>query len=340
MHTDFNMFINKSLLLIVAVVLVSCGSNKFDIDVNNKVDVKLIRIDSVMFEPDYRDVEANIGSYYTSYPDMFDIYIRRIARVGSYESRNFRDYLRLFLQNPEIRESYDSVKLVFGNFSSQKETIEKAFSYIRHYLPNFKVPAIYTVISGFNESILMTDSAVTVSLDKFLGQHSIFYERVSMPRYMRRRANPELLPFEVVRNWAYTEYDYRDSVYNLATEIVFHGKIMYLMDAAFPTSPDYMKISYTPDDIVWAQKSEKSMWAYMIDKKLLFSTDFREIKKYVDDAPFVATFGEDSPGRIGCWIGWQIVRSYMKNHPDMSISDLINMRDNQQILFESRYYPQ
>ena len=51
----------------------------------------------------------------------------------------------------------------------------------------------------------MTDSAITISLDKFLGQNGIFYERVSYPD-MRKRSNPELL-LPVVRNWAYTEFE-------------------------------------------------------------------------------------------------------------------------------------
>ena len=112
----------------------------------------------------------------------------------------------------------------------------------------------------------MTDSAITISLDKFLGQNSIFYERVSVPRYMRKRSNPELLPVEVVRNWAYTEFENLDSVYNMANVMIYHGKILYLMDAAFPKYPDHLKISFNENDIIWAKKSEKHMWAYILDK--------------------------------------------------------------------------
>ncbi|HPW66793.1 MAG TPA: hypothetical protein PLY32_05635 [Salinivirgaceae bacterium] len=331
--------LKTAIAFICLFTLFSCNNNPFDIKLNDKVEINVTRLDSAMFEPDYESVVSNIDKFYVEYPDIFDIFMRRIARVGGPETRNFIDYLRLFLRNPEIRESYDSIKVVYGNFSKQKDEIEKAFSYIKHYIPDFQIPEIYTVVSGFNESILMTDSAITISLDKFLGQNSIFYERVSVPRYMRKRSNPEQLPVEVVRNWAYTEFENLDSVYNMANVMIYHGKIMYLMDAAFPKYPDHLKISFTENDIIWAKKSEKYMWAYILDKKLLFNTDLREIKKYTDDAPFVAVFGDDSPGRIGCWIGWQIVRSYMKKHPNITVNELLNINDHHQILIESGYSP-
>jgi hypothetical protein len=334
MHFFFSVFSGITFLLVA-----SCSQNKFDVQLKEHVKINVIRLDSVLFGTSPDVIMRNITDYYVQYPTIFDAYMRRIVRLGGVESRNFYDYLHLFLRNPEIRESYDSVRAVFGDFRQQKEEIEKAFSYVRHHIPGFPVPEIYTVVSGFNESILMTDSALALSLDKFLGQRSIFYERVSLPRYMRKRTDPKLLPVEVVRNWVYSEFENRDSIKNLSSEMIYHGKIMYLMDAAFPKYADNMKISFAPSDIIWAKKSEKHMWAFIIDKKLLFNTDPREIRKYVDDAPFVSTFGEDSPGRIGAWIGWQIVRSYMKRNPSVSVEQLMRMHDHHQILIESGYSP-
>ncbi len=338
--TSVRFFKSLFILTVTATeIFTGCSPNKFDVEVTEPVTINVTRLDSAMFEPVPDSVIGNILDFYTQYPQLFDIYMRRIVRLGGVESRYYNDYLRLFLQNPDIRECYDSAKVIFGDFGQQKSEIEKAFGYIRFHIPGFRVPEVYTVISGFNESILMTDSVVAVSLDKFLGSGSYFYERVALQRYTRKRSNPELLPIEVVRNWALSEYENRDSIRNMASEMIFHGKILYLMDAAFPKSKDHYKISYTLRDIEWAKKNESNMWAFLIDKKLLFSTDSREIRKYVEDAPFVPAFREESPGRVGAWIGWQIVRGYMERNPDVTIQELFNITDHHHILIESGYSP-
>ncbi|MDD4746019.1 MAG: hypothetical protein RBR35_05880 [Salinivirgaceae bacterium] len=330
------MLVCKTIVLLT--LFVGCSHNKFKVDLKEKVVVEVVRLDSVMFEMERNSVIDSISTFYGLYPDFFDIYMRRILRIGGRESSYFVDYLQLFLDNPDIRESYDSVKRVYGDFSEKKRAIEDGFSYAKYHLPNLQVPKIYTVISGFNESMIMIDSAVGISLDKFLGSKSYFYERLATPIYTRKRNEPFLLEAEVLRNWLYSEYPNGDPNENLINTMIYHGKIMYIMDASFPDMPDHLKISFTPAEIIWAKKSEHNMWAFLIDKKLLFAID-KHIGKYVDEAPFVSTFGEESPGRVGVWIGWQIVRSFMDANPNITISQLMEMNDHHEILVESEYVP-
>ena len=325
--------------LIGSLFFTSFSRNNFKIDIEKEVVVDVCRIDSAMFENDTEQVIDSISDFYKKYPDFFDLYMRRILRIGGRESSYFVDYLRIFLNNPDFRESYDSVKREFGDFTREKRAIERAFSYTKHYLPELSIPKLYTVISGFNESMIITDSSVGISLDKFLGSKSFFYARLAVPNYARKRNEPYLIPSEVVRNWLYSEFENKDSVENLVNTMIYNGKILYLMDAAFPELSDAAKISYTQSEIVWAKKSEKSMWAFLIEKKLLFKGGTKEISKYIEEAPFVSTFGEDSPGRVGAWIGWQIVRSYMNNNPKVTISDLMKNSNHNQILIESEYSP-
>ena len=77
--------------------------------------------------------------------------------------------------------------------------------------------------------------------------------------------------------------------------------------------------------MIWAATNESQVWKYFIENKLLFSTDTKLNKRFLDVAPFSKFYrSEDnlSPGRIGAWIGWQIVRSYMK-HNDVSLQKLV-----------------
>ena len=64
-----------------------------------------------------------------------------------------------------------------------------------------------------------------------------------------------------------------------------------------------------------------------------------EIKKYTSEGPFTAAFSKAAPPRIGYWIGWQIVRQYMNNNPEVTMQQLMDNNDAQQLLAKSKYKP-
>ena len=52
------------------------------------------------------------------------------------------------------------------------------------------------------------------------------------------------------------------------------------------------------------------------------------------------TVGEKCPGRIGQWVGWEIVNKYRETHPNVSLTQLMQMPNAEQIFKESRYRPE
>jgi hypothetical protein len=59
----------------------------------------------------------------------------------------------------------------------------------------------------------------------------------------------------------------------------------------------------------------------------------------MNDAPFTATISQESPGRLGTWVGWQIIKSYMDENTDVSLQQLMKTTDYQLILNKSGYQP-
>ena len=107
-----------------------------------------------------------------------------------------------------------------------------------------------------------------------------------------------------------------------------------------PTISNKLKIGYSKEKIDWAILNEEDIWKYFIEKKILFSTETKLNKRFLDNAPFSKFYlGNDnqSPGRIGVWLGWQIVRSYMKNN-DVSLQELLII-DSEELFKKSKYKP-
>ena len=142
-----------------------------------------------------------------------------------------------------------------------------------------------------------------------------------------------------MKAWVLTEFEYNDSIDNVVNNMIYHGKIQYLLNAIYPQMSDSLKFGFSGEQLRWCIQNEKQMWDYLIDQKLLFSTDYMLINKLINPAPFTAGFPRKSPGRASVWLGWKIVDAYMQRNDEVSLYDLMKDDDYQHILSESRYEP-
>ena len=123
-------------------------------------------------------------------------------------------------------------------------------------------------------------------------------------------------------------------------EMIYYGKQLYLKDELLPKYNDAEKIGYLPEQITWCQENESYIWRYFIEKELSYSTDSKLPNRFTNMAPFSKFYLEidnESPGRVGQWIGWQIVRSFMQNNK-VSMQEMIKM-DAKELFEKSKYKP-
>ena len=122
--------------------------------------------------------------------------------------------------------------------------------------------------------------------------------------------------------------------------MIHEGKKLYLLDLYLPLKSDVLKIGYTDQKYDWAVTNEEQVWKYFIENNLLFSTDTKLNKRFLEDAPFSKFYlseDKNSPGRIGQRIGLQIVRSFMQNNK-VSMQEMIKM-DAKELFEKSKYKP-
>ena len=179
----------------------------------------------------------------------------------------------------------------------------------------------------------------------FLGKDSKFYGALveSLPQYLTRKFTPAYIVPRV------SEYYVRENLIkeqdqdrSLLAKMIYNGKILYFMEQVLPeTTPDSVKIGYTAQQLAWCKTFEPEIWAYFMENNLLYNTDYSKIQVYLSDGPFTPGIGEkrESAPKLGVWIGWQIVKQYMKQHPDVTLNQLMAEKDAQKILSDSKYKP-
>jgi hypothetical protein len=139
--------------------------------------------------------------------------------------------------------------------------------------------------------------------------------------------------------WGETEFPFYDSVNNLIANMIYRGRLLYFASQLLPHQPDSLTWGYAGKDLDFFKASEEIMWAYLVDQKLLFSTDRFIINKFILEGPFTKDFGRGSPARAAVWIGYRIIQSYVSRHNDITLQELMQEKDYLKILNQSAYNP-
>lgn len=243
------------------------------------------------------------------------------------------------MKNPLLRELHAEVQKTFGNFQAERGELEELFRHIKYYFPETQTPKVITLISEVDtqSKVIYADSLLLISLDVYLGKDHKFYG--GFPEYQRRSFEKSQMLPDVVSSFSVGKI-MPPADRTLLSQMIYFGKELYMKDLLIPSVSDADKICYTPEQILWSQENEGYIWRYFVDEKLLYDSDPKLPGRFINPAPFSKFYLEidnESPGQIGMWIGWQIVRSYMQNN-DVSLQKLLQT-DAKEIFDNSKYKP-
>jgi len=345
-HSCFRPFVPSpfrafALSCLFVLLLTGCKQrNRFAIDVNkHRVEVNINRFDKALISLDTTRMHDEVVRLYQEYPDFFPVFISNVMHLNPSDTLQVVEKLRFFLTYEDVVVTNRAVLDKFSNIRDIERSISTAFTYIRYYFPEVRLPEIYFFVSAIDRQVIMTDKFIAVGVDMYLGSDFSLYQYYIPYRYLLNSMNRENLAPDLVSALLFRSFPMRSSHNRLIDNMLHRGKIMFLLSIFKPDVKDEHLIGYTTEQIRWCRRYERNIWAAIIDQKDLFSTDRFIIGEYVNEAPFVNRISPDSPGRLGTWVGWQIVRSYMQRNQHATLRDLVNTTDYQQLLENSGYRP-
>lgn len=316
----------KLFLLIIAIVFLdSCKD-----EVKPKVDVSTIsvqfqveRFDQIFYESKPEDFPKIRKQYPFLFPEQFEdsVFVNK-------------------LNDPVLREVYDEVQLKYKTLETLVTDIEQFLKYTKHYFPETKTPRVFTTISDFDleSKAVYSPDYLFISLDCYLGKDNRIYE--SLYDYTLLEREPDQILPDIVSSFSYGRIAPPKNK-NLLSFMIYKGKELYLKDILIPDVPDHVKIAYTEMQNQFCLENESQIWSVFIEEKYLFDSNPMLEQRFMKPAPFSKFYREidnETPGRIGQWIGWQIVRSYMQNNSETKIQDLLAM-DAKELFENSKYKP-
>ncbi|MFC6996198.1 gliding motility lipoprotein GldB [Rufibacter roseus] len=323
------------LLLFTFLLLVSCQQEKCEIAEEVEkipVNLQVERLEQQFFKI---KSEEEMREFLQKNPLFADKYLQQ----KGYPSQDIlvQSLLRLATDTSIfklVRESDEK----FGDLADVTQELENALKHVKFYYPDFQVPQVKTFISGLSRDLYVGDSLIVLGLDFFIGKDASY--RPQAPQYILNRYEKELLvPATMLllsNKYNATEFVNK----TMLDDMIDYGKSFYFVKKMMPCTPDSLIIGFSHQQLADVQYNEAKVWAHFLEKGLVYETSQFTIRKYIGERPNVPEISARAPGRIGAWVGWQIVRKYMENNPEVTLQELMKDKDARKILEQSKYKPQ
>jgi len=296
-----------------------------------KVNVKIERLERALFGVKSPQDVSDFLAAHPSFTKHF-LEIPNAAKEKAFVNQLYEMYT-----NPKLIEFYKDNETFYGDFSDIESQLNGMFSYMKYYYPDYYVPEINTLVTGFrfDRDFAFSDSLIVIGIDYFLGKEARY--RPQFYDYMLNRYDkPYMVPIVgLAVSSKFNEFDLKDET--LIAEMIHYGKAHYFLERVMPELPDSLNIQYTGEELKEVAKNADIIWGHFIEKKVLFETNNKTKQRYVGESPKVTVIGDKCPGRIGRWLGWQIVRKYMADNPTITLQELMKDQNAQEIFKKSKF---
>lgn len=306
------------------------------------VDLELRRFEQELFRLDTNHLYEGLVGLKERYPVFSDLYFGELLGAkGSPEEQVA--YIKGFISFPEVQRLYDTCMVLYEDLSGLEAELEQAFRYYKYYFPEKPTPQVTTYLSEYAVgAFIYGEDQLALGLDFFLGKDYPYTKynpgNPNFSNYLIRTFNREHMSSKALKPLV-------EDLVGMPTGgqmldiMINKGKQLYLRKLLFPARPDSILLEMQAGEVAWLEANELEVWAYLLKEDLLYNSKWTDIRKFVEYSPKVDAMHPEAPGRTANWMGWQIVKAYMKNVPNASLEALLAEKDAQRILNLSKYKP-
>jgi len=343
----------KLLFIPLALALLASCNNDNAPDVSDvKVDLEVQRFEQDFFAIDTNDLGPSLQRLQTKYPTFLNDYMVNILGIPFIAGPDSSAALAIKTFLRDYRQIKDTADIVFKSFDNITDDVKQGLKYVKHYFPGYQTPprlityigpldAYYESSLGGHSEIL-THDALGAGLQLHLGKkYSVYQTEVGQrlfPTYISRRFEPEYIPVNCMKNIIDDMFPDKSADRPLIEQMIEKGKRLYLLDRLLPKTEDTLKIGYSKRQLEGCYENEAMIYNFFLTNNLVYNIDPSINKNYIQDGPKTEELGDASPGNIGLFVGWQIVKKYMRSNEDLTLDKLMET-PAKTIFDESKYKP-
>ncbi len=337
--------LTNSFLLVLSILLTMLCYSCKDADKHKDIDVDIEgktlnpqRFDEDCFRADWSN-EEQVANLKSKYGKFFCLYLERVINAGPCDSAATAKLVRGFVTHPDFQDLKSEIDKHYTNekLDSLHKVILESSLRMQTLIPGMKLPQLIWMNSGFNIGAYSTDEYLAVGLDFYLGKENRITKSVPFPQYQKDDMTPVQLVPNAMKNLAYYYLLKADTIKHendMLSEMIFHGKAHYLTWLSFEEIHDSTLMAWTTEQYTWTQGHQLNVWKEIARQEVLFSKNRVEVQKWFEYGPFTnaRNVPQESSPQLGVFMGYQMVRSYMEKHPEITVDRLLKEDNAQKIL--------
>jgi hypothetical protein len=323
-----------SILFISGLLLLqSCSDDLLEVDISGSAyQLESIHLDSIIKHTPEERLDSKVSELAQKTPEIIDYQFYYCYKTGLPKDSVFQANWADFTHNPYYKRLSERIDEKFPNTADSKKIIEDGFKRIHVHLPDAKLPkTVVFMNSFFSSSMYCTKNEIGVGLERYLGANTdvikelppdVFYE------WIKEAMEPEYLERDALCAWILTHICEPGKDMNNIEAMIQWGKILYLTKAALPELEEHLLLRYNAADYQWALSHERAFWEYIVKQNKLFIKSEADQAAYLQEAPFTSGFDQKGPDRLGQFLGYRIVCSYVEQY-DVTLKELLKKPYNE-----------
>jgi len=332
MQKQIRIILRIALLEIACLCCFSCSGNKTN---DKQPDFPIIRFDTNL----YRYLTQNTpDSVLRNDKDFLDVLGSGVIDIGKSDSTGFYSRLKNYFSDSTLMRIYQDEQEKFSNITEINKELSNGLTVFLQQFPKIKPPKVYLHVSGLNQNIVVTDDILSLSADKYLGSDYPLYQNYFYD-YQRQLMSPDRIVPDYLLGFMMANLPFTGDEDVLLDRMLYEGKLRYFLSQLLPSRQEWEYIGYDKEQYEWCTQHQSLIWKTILENHHLFTADYMTTNLYLKDAPNTAALPAESPGRVGIWLGYQIISTFMRQKPNTGWQELMALTDYQSLLKQSKYKP-
>ncbi len=317
-----------TMVCLCIVLFCACGNRA------GKKQVEFNRFEQLLFDTPVGQLQQVLTREKATYQcELLNVYPEDEGYMGMLEG---------FVTDPVMRDVYRVTDSLYHDLGWLETELGRALTKAEELCPAIHYDRFYTLITGdfenYQSRVLCGDGVLAISIDRYAVPEMGRYGYFGLPTYLVETSKREYIAADCMATIARDHIAMSDGEMTVLDYAIAEGKVLYFLEQVLPDCDDTILLRYTAEQLGWMEENVTNVWAWMIQNKMLYDTDLSRFHNLIDEAPKTNAFGDGSAPRTPAYIGWQIVKRYMKKS-GASMNELFEMTDSQRLLNESGWRP-
>lgn len=207
----------------------------------------------------------------TDYPIETRTLIEKMLQLGNVTDPSISNRFLMFFQDSTLQTLIADAEAEYANMDDINCQLKEAFGRLREWIPEVQQPVFYAQIGALDQSIVVGESSVGISLDKYMGfdypLYKKYYNAQQRSTMTREYIIPDCLTFYLLSIYPMDDFDNRPQL----DRDLHMGKIMWAVNKLM--GKDIFKTKYVNTINAYIRRNPK-----VTLRQLLEDEDYGEIE--------------------------------------------------------------